>query len=304
MKIKNWLVYVIVHVVFLGVWGALIEIPEKQGFPATLGYVVWSFTMIPMALVALNNIDWKFERDPRSIFLGSLTGILGAAGQLVLFIALEKVPAYIAFPILSLTPVITILMAIILLGERTNKLGGIGVILAVISILLMSYQSPSGEIEQNGYQWLVLVLIPLFFWGIQGYVMKFANKTMRAESIFLYMTLSSLLFIPVGMGMTNFDEDINWGGSGMVLALGVHVLNAIGILCLVYAFRYGKAIIIAPMTTALSPVLTAVISMAIYTTIPSSIVLIGIFLAIISAVAMCLAEIRMSSRIASGHNVG
>ena len=37
----------------MGVWGALIEVPEKNGFPATLGYVVWALTMIPAAIIAL-----------------------------------------------------------------------------------------------------------------------------------------------------------------------------------------------------------------------------------------------------------
>lgn len=48
---KLWINYVIISVIFMGVWGALIEIPEKNGFPATLGYVVWSITMIPAAII-------------------------------------------------------------------------------------------------------------------------------------------------------------------------------------------------------------------------------------------------------------
>lgn len=50
---RLWLFYAIITTVFWGVWGAFIEIPEKAGFPATLGYVVWSLTMIPYAIVAL-----------------------------------------------------------------------------------------------------------------------------------------------------------------------------------------------------------------------------------------------------------
>ena len=58
--------------IFWGVWGALIEIPEKAGFPATLGYSVWALTMIPPALVALGIIKWKLEYDGRSILLGCI----------------------------------------------------------------------------------------------------------------------------------------------------------------------------------------------------------------------------------------
>ncbi|MCK5369941.1 MAG: EamA family transporter, partial [Cyclobacteriaceae bacterium] len=118
-KTTNWITFVIIHVAFMGVWGALVELPEKNGFPATLGYVVWALTMIPAAIIGLINNKWKLEADGRSILLGSLAGLLGAIGQLVLFFTLKIAPAYLVFPLLSLTPVVTILLAVVFLKEKT-----------------------------------------------------------------------------------------------------------------------------------------------------------------------------------------
>ena len=89
---QHWLTYAVVTTLFWGVWGALIELPEKRGFPATLGYVVWSLTMIPCALVALSLVGWKLETDARSVALGPAAGLLGAGGQLALFEALRRGP--------------------------------------------------------------------------------------------------------------------------------------------------------------------------------------------------------------------
>src|ERR1700712_1411627 len=114
-KKKNWISFLIFYVFLGGVGGALIEIPEKNGFPATLGYVVWALTMIPASIVALSINKWKLEYDKRSVFLGFLAGLLGAIGQLVLFFTLRIAPAYLVFPLLSLTPVVTILLAVFLL---------------------------------------------------------------------------------------------------------------------------------------------------------------------------------------------
>ena len=91
MKVRPWLIYAIITTAFWGVWGALIEIPEKAGFPATLGYTVWAITMIPPALVALKIINWKLEYDKKSIVLGLIIGLTGAGGQLILFQALTDV---------------------------------------------------------------------------------------------------------------------------------------------------------------------------------------------------------------------
>jgi drug/metabolite transporter (DMT)-like permease len=288
-KTKNWLLFVIIHVTFMGVWGALIEIPEKNGFPVTLGYIVWALTMIPASVLALIINKWKLDTDKRSVILGCLAGLLGAIGQLVLFFVLKVAPAYLVFPLLSLTPVVTILLAVIFLKEKTGRMGWIGIAVAVGAILLLSYQPPGGN-KVSGYSWMLLAAIPLLAWGAQGYVMRFANDTMKAESIFFYMMLSSLLLIPVAWFMTDFSQPVNWGFKGPYLAGMIQVLNAFGALCLVYAFRYGKAIIIAPMTTALSPVLTVVISLAIYAVIPHPVIIAGMMLAIVSALLMGIEE--------------
>ncbi|WP_321285702.1 DMT family transporter [uncultured Sunxiuqinia sp.] len=294
-KSSNWLKFVLIHVLFMGVWGALIEIPEKNGFPATLGYVVWSLTMIPAAIVGLLKMKGKLEVDKRSIFYGSLVGFLGSVGQLILFLALQKAPAYLVFPILSLTPVVTILLAVVFLKERTGILGWIAIGIAIIAIFLLSYQQPGSE-GPSGYLWLVLTIIPLLAWGIQGFVMRFANESMKAESIFFYMMLSSIILTPAALYMTDFSQPINWSFNGPYLAAGIQILNAFGALCLVYAFRYGKAIIIAPMTTALSPVLTVLISLAIYAVIPHTLIIIGMLAAIISAFLMGIEETKMDER--------
>ncbi|MBX3257106.1 MAG: DMT family transporter [Chitinophagaceae bacterium] len=288
---KGWINFVVIHVVFMGVWGALIELSEKNGFPATLGYVVWALTMIPAAFVALAINKWKLEYDKKSIFWGCAAGLLGAVGQLVLFFTLRVAPAYLVFPLLSLTPVVTILMGVFLLKENTGRLGWLGIAVAVIAILLLSYQ-PAGGANKSGYWWMLLAAIPLLSWGAQGYVMRFANESMKAESIFFYMMLSSVALIPVALMMTDFSQPVNLGFKGPYLAALIQVLNALGALCLVYAFRYGKAIIIAPMTTALSPVLTVIISLSIYAVIPHPVVILGMVLAIVAALLMGAEETK------------
>jgi drug/metabolite transporter (DMT)-like permease len=140
---------------------------------------------------------------------------------------------------------------------------------------------------------MLLAAIPLLAWGAQGYVMRFANETMKAESIFFYMMISSLVLIPAALAMTDFSQTINWGIKGPYIAGIIQILNAFGALCLVYAFRYGKAIIVAPMTTALSPVLTVVISLAIYAVIPHIIIMVGMILAIVAALLMGAEETKM-----------
>jgi drug/metabolite transporter (DMT)-like permease len=289
MKIRPWLIYAIITTSFWGVWGALIEIPEKAGFPATLGYSVWALTMIPPALIALGLAKWKLEYDGRAILLGSIIGFLGAGGQLILFLALKTGPAYLVFPFISLSPVITIILSYIFLKERASKRGWIGIILALLAIPLLSYQDP-GDTVSRGYIWIIFSLLVFLAWGLQAYVMKFANQTMKAESIFFYMMITGLLLIPFAIWMTDFNQEINWSFNGPWLTAMIQVLNAIGALCLVFAFRYGKAMIVSPLTNAGAPVITIIISLIIYMVIPHPIIITGMIFALIATFFMAIED--------------
>ncbi|MFZ0453782.1 MAG: DMT family transporter [Ignavibacteriaceae bacterium] len=289
MKTRPWLIYAIVTTLFWGVWGALIEIPEKAGFPATLGYTVWALTMIPPALVALKKINWRPKFDKKSVFLGCVIGFTGAGGQLILFQALKTGPAYLVFPFISLSPVVTIILSYVFLKERASKRGWIGIILALIAIPLLSYSPPEGS-GVSGYFWIFLSLLVFLAWGIQAYIMRFANQTMKAEGIFFYMTLTGLSLIPFALFMTDFSQTINWGFNGPYLTAMIQILNAVGALMIVYAFRYGKAIIVSPLTNAVAPVITIVISLSIYQVIPHPVIITGMVLALGSILLMALED--------------
>jgi drug/metabolite transporter (DMT)-like permease len=108
---------------------------------------------------------------------------------------------------------------------------------------------------------------------------------MHAESIFFYMSTTALVMIPLAALMTDFNQAINWGVRGAWSAAAIQMLNSIGALCLVYAMRYGKAIIVTPMTS-MAPVLTIIISLLLYHTLPGPVLVVGMVLASISIYLM------------------
>jgi uncharacterized membrane protein len=281
MKLKPWLMYALITTTFWGLWGALIELPEKAGFPATLGYSVWAFTMIIPSLIALKIIHWKLDMDRKAIVYGLLIGLSGAAGQLLLFQALRSGPAYLVFPFVSLSPLVTILLSILLLKEKASSKAWTGIIIAMVAIPLLSYQ-PAQNGGSSGFLWIVLALLVFLLWGVQAYFMKLANTHMKAESIFFYMMITGIALIPFAILLTDFSGSINWGFKGPYMAAMIQILNSIGALFLVYAFRYGKAIIVSPLTNAGAPVITIVISLIIYGVFPHTVILTGMILAIIA----------------------
>jgi uncharacterized membrane protein len=288
---KPWLIYALVTTGFWGVWGAFAEFPTRHGFPETLVYVVWTLTMIPPALYAMQRVGWRVQRDSRSVLLGALIGFTGAGGQMLLFHAVHTGPTYLIFPIIALSPVVTIGLSMVFLKERVGKVGALGVLLALIALPLFNYSPGGGGAGAAGLQgvaWFVYALIILLAWGVQGYFMKLANATMDAENIFLYMTVTALMLIPAALWMTDFSAPIQYGWWGPGLAAITQILNAVGALTLVYAFRYGRALVVAPLANAGAPMITAIVSMIVLAVTPNMVTIVAIVLAFLAAALLAM----------------
>ncbi|MGH8033950.1 MAG: EamA family transporter [Lysobacterales bacterium] len=286
---RAWLWYAIATTVLWGFWGAFTGFSAQRGFPDTLVYCVWSLTMVPPAVFVVARCGWKIDIEPRSILYGLIIGLLGAGGQMILFYVLTIGPPYLIFPVISLSPVVTITLSYLLLAERTSRLGALGILLALIALPFFDF-SPQGLRGGSGLGWLLLSLMIMTCWGVQAYFMKLANQRMSAESIFFYMMLTGLLLAPVAWFMTDFNQPINWDMDGPWLAAVIQVLNALGALLLVYAFRYGKAMVVSPLVNAGAPMMTAVISLVVIGTVPGPLKMAGLALALVAALLLSLAE--------------
>lgn len=282
---KTWLTNALATVVLWGIWGAFSGLSPEHGFPETLVYCVWAFTMVPPALIVLAQARWKLDLRSRAVAYGVTIGALGAGGQMVLFYAVTRGPAYLIFPVISLSPVVTIALSFLFMGERTGKLGAFGILLALLALPTFDFAPGGGA---HGGSWLWMALAVMACWGLQAYFMKSANHVMSAESIFFYMTITGLALVPVALAMTDFGHPINYGVDGPWLAAGIQLLNAIGALTLVFAFRYGKAIIVAPLTNAGAPLATAIISLVALGVMPGSIKVVGIVLALAASLLLAI----------------
>ncbi len=299
MKAPRWLWLSVAAAALFGVWGSLIEIPEKHfepGFPATLGYIVWAVTMAPCALVALKWAGWRLDRSPRAALYGALVGLSGAAGQLALFHALKDGPAYLVFPLISLAPALTIVLSILILRERTHFLGAAGVLISLAAILLLSVQLPDVSGPIRGYGWVAGTAVAFLMWGAQSYFVKASAGSVSSESLFVYMAAAALVLSPGAWWLTDPRIPVNWGLTGPFLTALIQLLNSIGALFFIYALHSGKALIVAPAVNGLYPVITIVLSLIVHQRIPERWNGLGMVLAVTAIVLMSYGEALQGDR--------
>ena len=75
-------------------------------------------------------------------------------------------------------------------------------------------------------------------------------------------------------------------------------MNAIGALTLVFAFRFGKAIIVAPLSNAGAPLATAVISLVALGVMPDTLKIVGLVLALGASVLLAIEPDAVDASIA------
>ena len=296
----RWAVLTAISTLLFGINAALIEIPEKfvhPPFPMTLGYIVWSLTMMLCAAFALERNGWKLQGGRAALVYGYTNGLLGAGGTLLMFQALRDGPAYIIIPVVSLYPVVTVSLAATLLRERAGKQAVLGVVLALAAIVLLSLQEP-GTTPIRGWMWLIWSLLALAMFGTQGWLIKASAGALSEETLFFYMAFGALLLSPAALAMTDFSQPLNWGLAGPWLTAAIQFPNALAALLVIYAYRdpAGKVIIISPVV-GLYPLVTIVLSLLVYQRVPDFRTVCGMAMALIAILLITLAEASPHSKI-------
>ncbi|RVW00184.1 DMT family transporter [Rhodococcus xishaensis] len=288
-KQRSWIFYAALLVLFWGLWGGFAELPvNRYGYPDEMIYVVWAFTMIIPAAFALRS--QRFDPSRTAAMYGLLIGLTGAGGQLVLFKALSYGPAYLIFPIIAISPAVTVLMAMVFLRERIAGLAVVGLVAALTAIVLFSITGGNGEAESG--PWLILAILICVAWGVQAFFMrKAATIGVNDATTFGWMAITGLLLVPVAIAfMGGIPSGFPWQAPALTAA--TQVLNACGALFLVMALSRGKASIVAPTTNALAPALTIVVSLLVYQTLPNIYGAIGMVLALVGSTLMVYSDER------------
>jgi uncharacterized membrane protein len=78
------------------------------------------------------------DTDRLGVLYGILNGVLAGLGGLAYFAAMEKGKASLVGPVTSLFPLLTVVLAVLILRERMNRIQIAGIVLGMISIVILS----------------------------------------------------------------------------------------------------------------------------------------------------------------------
>ncbi len=136
----QWLLFSILTVIVWGLWGLQSKIAVDRLSP-WMNQAVFPLGLLPIVGWALRARDLhKTAGNTRvGAAQGLLTGLLGGAGNVAFFLALsEGGKASVVTPLVGLAPLVTVVLALVFLGEKLNRSQIAGLVLALVAIYLLS----------------------------------------------------------------------------------------------------------------------------------------------------------------------
>ena len=132
-----WLWYALLGIFLWGLWGFLSKIGSAAASPLQM-QILFTLGMLPVAVGMLLQMRWKLDRDRGGVTYGILCGVATGLGTLGYYAALREQDVSLVTPVTGLFPVLTIVLAFVVLHERLNKVQMGGMLLALVSIVVLS----------------------------------------------------------------------------------------------------------------------------------------------------------------------
>ena len=136
----SWLIFSLLTVVAWGAWGLESKVAVDR-FSPSLNQLLFPVGLIPIVIWSLRSKRLTIVSGSRmkGAIYGLLTGLLGGAGNVAFYVALGRGgKVSVVTPLVGLAPLITVVLAVLFLGEKLNASQSVGLLLALVSIYLLS----------------------------------------------------------------------------------------------------------------------------------------------------------------------
>jgi len=134
---NDWLLFTIIALLLWGLWGLFPKIASNYIGPKSV-LIYEAIGAAFLTIIVLFSVGFKPEIHAKGITFGILGGLAGAIGGLFFLYAISRGKASIVVPITALYPLVTILLAFIILKEPITLKQGIGIALALAAMVLLS----------------------------------------------------------------------------------------------------------------------------------------------------------------------
>lgn len=170
--------------------------------PLDLTYWRWTFAALPLLLLAhfVEKPDWRAVLSRwRPLLLLSALGM--SAYTLLLYAALGHTSAVNASLITAANPALIVVLAIVLRGEKTTRLGWLGICLGLVGVLLVLTRGELDRVFSLAINTGELIMIgAILVWGAYTIIARSLDVPAIAATA-VQVAMASLTLTPLALAM-------------------------------------------------------------------------------------------------------
>ncbi len=137
MKMHPWFIPAVSALVLWGVWGLFQKLATNQMPPRNV-YLFSSFGAFTVVLIMASISRFPHQVNFEGTFFAVLAGVCSSLGGLLFLQAMSRGEAAVVITFTALYPVVSVILSFILLHETITMKQGIGIVLALLSMVLLT----------------------------------------------------------------------------------------------------------------------------------------------------------------------
>ena len=206
-----------------------------------------------------------------------LRGILGTTAMGLSFFGLGLLPLPEVTAIGFATPIFTVVLAAVMLGERIRMIRVTAVLTGLLGVMIMLWPrlSGSGDLQDGATLGAIAILVATLMRSLVQIHVRRMVETEHTAAIVFYFSLTaaslSLLTVPFGWVVPDIQT--------VLLLISAGVMGGIAQILITSAYRYGSASMLAPYDYS-SMIFAVVIGYVWFSELPTVVMLTGAALVI------------------------
>lgn len=160
-------------------------------FLPIIGLSVFYPDLVNKSIFYMPSIDLKHH------FLLFCKAIIVLSSWIFAYFSLKHLPITIASPIKATQPILTLLGALLIFGERLNLYQWIGIIIAIGSLYFLSYSGKKEGIYFCRNKWILFMILAVFTGSLSGLYDKFLMTVIDRMNIQVWYNFYQLLIMTV-----------------------------------------------------------------------------------------------------------
>ena len=239
-----WFIYSLIGALITGIGQVLVKRgqinlpPLLDNFLATIIVIT---TLIPFLLIV--GVDIKAGKDIWAYAL------LAATMYSTFYYIINKGSVSLMISLINTFPVVTILLAILFLGEFPNSYQWFGIAMIIVAVLFMSREKPEKRVVNENKTWIIWGLLGAIAIGSAEFVTKIATSIVDG---FTFTFFVYLMYIPPLIVFMLFDKKgrkfktLKHKSGLLYTVIGIFFIEA-GLIAIALAYQHGLASLVSPV---------------------------------------------------------